>query len=63
MHYIVSIVNAQSGDALSLETDPLETHSFLLSSFIPLSYKIHAMSRSSRSQLFFKTGVLKILQY
>ena len=34
MHYIVSIVNAQSGDALSLETDPLETHSFLLSSFI-----------------------------
>ena len=34
MHYIASIILAQSGEALSSETDPLETHIFLLSSFI-----------------------------
>ena len=34
MHYIASIILAQSVEELSLETDPLETHSFLLSSYI-----------------------------
>ena len=34
MHYTASIILAQSGEALSSETDPLETHSFLPSSFI-----------------------------
>ena len=33
MHYIAPINLAQSDDALSSETDPLETYSFLLSSF------------------------------
>ena len=28
------VILAQSGEALSSETDPLETHSFLLSSFV-----------------------------
>ena len=72
MHYFASIILAQSGDALSSETDSLETHSFLLSSFIHssrgeqyvgwrINYKIYAMCRSSRSQLFFKIGALKNL--
>ena len=34
MHYITSIILAQSGEVFSSERDPLKTHSFLLLSFI-----------------------------
>ena len=38
MHYIASAILAHSVWALSSETDPLETHFFLLSSFIYSSH-------------------------
>lgn len=38
MHYIASIILAESGDSLSLETDSFENHSSRLSSFIRYTF-------------------------
>ena len=65
MHFIASIILAQSVKVLSSEIDPLETHSLLLPSFTHSSHWLKnelqnlCNAQKQPSQLSFKIGVLK----